>query len=270
MSGPGQLHQHEDHWITEMGAFFPAEGRVVFRGRDLHRDCKDMPWMGLLLYGITGREFDENQIKLFEGIWTICTSYPDPRIWNNRVAALAGTARSTASLAISAANAVSEASIYGHRPIIGAIDFLLSMKEASENGADIARIIKARLIKDRIIPGYGRPMIREDERIKPMLALLEKLGFPKGAYVELAFEIEDILLRNRYRLRINIAALLAAIAADQGLSTREYHHFMLLSFSSGMLPCYIAAMEQPGRAFFPLRCNRIKYAGNHSRAWAAS
>ena len=42
-------------------------------------------------------------------LW-VNTSYPDARIWNNRVAALAGSARSTGNLGVSAALAVSEAS----------------------------------------------------------------------------------------------------------------------------------------------------------------
>lgn len=267
MGGPERLEQSEDRWTTGMGAFFPEEGRVVFRGKDLHRDCKDMAWMELLLYGITGRRFDANQTRLFEGIWTLCTSYPDPRLWNNRVAALAGTVRSTASLAVCGANAVSEATIYGHRPIIGAIDFLLAAKTARDLGGNLAEFVKDRLRRNRTLPGYGRPVRRTDERIGPVLALLGELGFPRGPHVALAFEIEDILLAHRFRLPMNIAALLAAIAADQGLSRREYHHFMILGFSAGMFPCYIEAVNQPGLGFFPLRCDRIAYEGTPARPW---
>ncbi|HFD13290.1 MAG TPA: hypothetical protein ENJ32_12610, partial [Crenotrichaceae bacterium] len=133
MKGPQTLLDAENNWQTDLGAWFPGE-RVVLRGKDLFHELGDYSWMGLLLYGITGREFNEKQIRLFEGMWTISTSYPDPRLWNNRVAALAGTTRSTSVLGISAATAVSEASIYGRRPDIRTIDFLYRAKKQLSSG----------------------------------------------------------------------------------------------------------------------------------------
>lgn len=266
MRGPQYLLESEDRLITRMGAWFPGE-RVVFRGKDLFRDLKDSSWMGLLLYGITGRLLTDNQIRLFEGIWTLCTSYPDPRLWNNRVAALAGAARSTATLGISAGNAVSEASIYGGRPFIRVIDFLFRAKAQLDQGADLTGAVRKELHNYRSISGYGRPITRIDERIGPLMALAEELGFSRGPYVQLAFAVEDILLNTRLRLHMNIAAVTAALAADQGLSAREYYHYSVLSFSVGMLACYIDAMNKPEGAFFPLRCDRVIYEGSPPRRW---
>ncbi|ABA57769.1 hypothetical protein Noc_1268 [Nitrosococcus oceani ATCC 19707] len=266
MQGPKYLFENEDHWRTAMGAWFPGE-RVVFRGKDLFKELKDLPWMGLLLYGITGRIPNGKQIRLFDGIWTLCTSYPDPRLWNNRVAALAGTTRSTAALALSAGNAVSEASIYGRRPDIRAIDFLLRVKCQLEAGAEIEEIVIKELKKYKIIPGYGRPITRKDERIEPLLSLAEEIDFSHGPYVKLAFMIEETLLQGRRRLHMNIAALAAALAADQGLSCREYYHYSILSFSAGMLPCYVEAVRKPEGVFFPLSCDRIQYKGKPRRVW---
>ncbi|MDQ3775887.1 MAG: hypothetical protein M3461_16805 [Pseudomonadota bacterium] len=266
MRGPHYLLESEDRLITRMGAWFPGE-RVVFRGKDLFHDLKDSSWMGLLLYGITGRLLTDNQIRLFEGIWTLCTSYPDPRLWNNRVAALAGAVRSTAALGISAANAVSEASIYGGRPIIRAIDFLFRAKAQLDQGVDLTAVVRKELHNYKSICGYGRPITRTDERIEPLMALAKELHFSQGPYVQLAFAVEDILLNNRLRLHMNIAAVAAALAADQGLSGREYSHYSVLSFSVGMLACYIDAMNKPEGTFFPLRCDRVIYAGSPRRHW---
>jgi citrate synthase len=266
MRGPEQLLESEDHWVTTMGAWFPGE-RVVFRGQDLFHDLKDLSWMALLLYGITGRIPSGRQIRLFEGIWTICTSYPDPRLWNNRIVALAGTTRSTAALAIGAANAVSEASIYGRRPDIRAIDFLLRTQEQLDRGADLKELIRAEIKKYKGIFGYGRPITHKDERIGPLLVLAKELGFSEGPYVKLAFAVEEILLRDRWRLHMNIAAVAAALAADQSLSRREYYHYLVLSFSAGMFACHLDAMNKPEGAFFPLRCDRVAYAGKPHRIW---
>ncbi|MBK8163900.1 MAG: hypothetical protein IPK65_12450, partial [Gammaproteobacteria bacterium] len=128
MKGPKDLLANEDNWHTRMGLVFPGE-RVVFRGKDLFRDPKDMRWMELLLFGITGRTFSDKQMRLFEGIWVLSTSYPDPRIWNNRIVALGGTSRSTAVLSVGGALSASEAIIYGFKPIIGAYDFIIRARE---------------------------------------------------------------------------------------------------------------------------------------------
>src|SRR3569832_2958942 len=81
MKGPVDLLENDGRWRTKMGAFFPGK-RVVFRGKDLFTEFGHLSWMQLYLYGITGRIFTVVQGKLFEGMWVLCTSYPDPRLWN--------------------------------------------------------------------------------------------------------------------------------------------------------------------------------------------
>lgn len=261
-----ELQQFQQAWQTHMGAWFKGE-RVVFRGKDLFTDMHNLPWIGVLLYGITGCIPSPTQIKLFEGIWRICTSYPDPRIWNNRIAALAGTTRSTAALAIGAATAVSEATIYGRRPDIRSIDFLLRAQQQRQQGIELIDIIKQELKLHRGIMGYGRPVINGDERIAPMKILLEELALLNGNYVQLAFEIESILLNGRWRMQMNAAALSAGACADQGLSPTQYYQYLTLSFSAGMFPCYQDAVSKPPQAFFPFSIDDIQYKGPAPRKW---
>ena len=264
MAGNERLLEHEDRWPTAMGKWFPGE-RVVLRGRDLLNDLASMPWMGVLLYGITGRVHDEKQIRLFEGFWNISTSYPDPRLWNNRVAALAGTARSTVNLGVAAGVAVSEASIYGRRPDIRSMDFLIQTKAAVDAGEPLEAWIEARLRKYRVVHGYGRPLTRKDERVAPIMRLAEELGYADGPHVQLAFAIERVLIENRRRMYMNIAALLAALAADQGMSQQDYYAFMVLSFTGGMFPCAVDALQKEEGVLFPIRCDRIEYKGDAKR-----
>lgn len=280
--GPEQLFESEDRWVTSMGAWFPGE-RVVFRGQDLFHDLKDLAWMALLLCGITGRSPDERQVRLFEGIWALSTSFPEPRLWNNRVAALAGTSRSTGTLGVSAAIAVSEAIIYGHRPLMAAMDFLLYIKNRLDNGADLYQLLNEEFDKAKasnrghpgsgknrqvaMIPGYGRPLIHKDERIQPLMQLAKELGYADGPVVKLAFQVEQALLQSGRNLHMNVAALMAALAADQGLTPRQFYYYVILCFTAGIIPCAIDASRQPAGTFFPLRCNRIQYEGNPRRLW---
>lgn len=261
-----ELSAFELRWETEMGAWFPGQ-RVVFRGKNLFTELNRMRWMELLLYGITGRFFTEKQVRLFEGIWSLSTSYPEPRLWNNRVAALAGTARSTGNLGIAAALSASEAKIFGHQVNRETTEFLFRAKEVWESGESFDDFVIAEVRAKRRIGGFGRPIIRDDERIGPLKDLATELGFMGGPFVRMVFEIESILLKHRYRMHMNVSALTTALAADQGLSGREIYYYRSLIFSAGIVPCYIDAVDKPQGAFFPLRCSRIEYHGCDRRKW---
>jgi len=263
------LFNYEDNWVTAMGAWYPGE-KVIFRNHDLFNELNEISWMELMLYGITGRRFNQQQIELFNRMWVLCTSYPDPRIWNNRIAALAGTVRSTCSLAIGAATAISEATIYGRRPDIRAIDFLQKTQTKLENGEDLDDLVVAEIKKYRGIAGYGRPIINADERIAPITNEMEKLGFKDGTYIKLAFSVEKSLQKTPWPLAMNVGAVLAALAADQGLTPKQHYQFMTLCFSAGMFPCYIDALNNPEGSFFPLRCERIQYEGKPKRKWQST
>jgi hypothetical protein len=265
MKGPEFLLQHTDKLKTRMGGCFLGN-RVVFRGKDLHSDLNDVDWLDLYMSGITGRRFTNEQLRMLNGLW-ICTSYPDARIWNNRVAALAGSMRSTGNLGISAALAVSEASIYGRGVDIRAIDFIIRTKKELDNGSALADCIKKELKINRGISGYGRPLTSGDERLEPIMNYARKYGFDQGAHIRLAYSIDAFLLEGRWRMRMNAAALGAAIGADIGLSAREYYLFLFPAFLAGMQPCFIEAAERPEGSLFPLACSHILYEGQSKRGW---
>lgn len=265
MNGPQLLEQSAGRLVTRAGACFPGE-RAVFRGLDLHAALKDLDWLELYLFGITGRRFTPAQMKVLQAIWSY-TSYPDARIWNNRVAALAGTARSTGNLGIAAALAVSEAQVYGRGIDLRAIEFLHRAKAQADAGADLAEWVGAVLECERSIAGYGRPIASGDERIAPMMALVREQGLDGGPYLGLAFEVERILLAGRWRLRLNYGALAAALCADFGLSPREYYFFGIPAFLAGMPPCYLEAAEKPPGLLFPLPCRVMLYEGVSRRRW---
>lgn len=265
MKGPKALFESENNLVTEMGAWFPGE-RVVFRGKDLHHDLGDMSWMELYLYGITGRKLSSDALSVIDAMWKN-TSYPDPRLWNNRVAALAGSTRSTGNLGFSAALAVSEAFIYGRRLDVEAIDFLFRVKGVQDLGGDIGPMIIGELQHRRRVAGFGRPVTSRDERLEPLSEILNKLGFAEGPYVSLIKRIEAIL--SPYHLRGNYAAFCAAFCADLGLTAREYYMFSLLAFSAGVLPCYLDQLHRSPGALFPLRCEQLVGEGS-VRRWDGS
>lgn len=277
-----RLCRFEKTWPSEMGGWFPGR-EVIFRGQSLLADLHRLPWMGLLVYAITGKIPDECQVKLFEGIWVISTSFPDPRLWNNRVAALAGSARSTTTLGVSAAIAVSEATIYGHRPLLAASEFLAEVGQREAAGEELESILLGiygaggrgspgcgKQRDPAKIPGFGRPVTPVDERLGPLLSYAQELGCGSGEAVQLAFRIEDCLQLLGLNLRMNVASLMAALCSDQGMRSRQFYHFVTLCFSGGILACAIDAEQHPEGSFFPMRCDALCYKGGPRREWRTS
>lgn len=262
MNGPDLLKDNVGRLQTRMGAFW-AGSRAVFRGHDLHADLRQMDWIELYLFGITGRRFSSEQLELLHGI-LVYTSYPDARLWNNRVAALAGTVRSTPALGISAAMAVSEASIYGGQPGVKAIDFFLrAQKHVAANGS-----LEEFVEKERRVYGYGRPTPdTTDERIPWLKALAHRLGLDQGPHFKIALEVETILLARHAHLRMNYAAITASLCADMGFTVREFHVFRVPLFVAGMPPCYLEAADKPEGSLFPVPCDHITYEGVSKRSW---
>ena len=267
MKGPELLEQHVGKLVTSAGAFFPGE-RAVFRGHDLHASLKDMDWLEIYTFGITDRRFTSQQLKVLHALWTY-TSYPDARLWNNRVAALAGTARSTGSLGIAAALAVSEAMIYGGIAELRAGEFIARAKTQVDTGADLSELIRAELKQHRGIGGYGRPLVSGDERIVPLMALVREQGLDGGPHLKLAFEVEKILRAGRWRMRMNYVGLSSALCADLGMSAYEYYFFAIPAFLAGMPPCYLDAADKPEGLLFPLPCRMMSYEGAPRRRWVS-
>lgn len=259
-----QLQAHENNWKTRIGKAFLCD-RAVLRGRDLHHELGDWNWFAVYLYGITGREFSDNQIKMLAYFW-IATSYADPSIWPNHVAALGGTVRSTASLSCMAGLALGEASIYGRRPEKRALDFFYRTREAMNKGEALAELIERELVERKTIYGYGRPLAKIDERVPHTLVMAKKLGLDGGQYLQLAKDVYHYLKNNK-GLSINISAINTALVADIGLSPEEYQLFLTPCFITGIAPCYVDARDKPEGAFFPMQCSSIEYQGKPKREW---
>lgn len=267
MKGPELLKYYENNWETEMGAWFPGE-RVVFRGKDLFDDLGDSSWVELLYFGISGKFLKNEKLEFLNAAYVLCSSFPDPRLWNNRVASLAGTAGSTACLAVAAATAVSEATIYGRRADIRACDFVTRGNSKHKEGESIESIVNHELKEYRGVPGFGRPLTSEDERIHPLLAKAKSLGLDRGEHLRFINKVQDYLKENRKRLSINVAGLVSAIMADMGLTPKEHYLVCVLAFSAGFFPCFVDAEKKEEGALFPLRVSRVNYEGiDQSRIW---
>jgi hypothetical protein len=264
--GPELLRQSVGRLRSRVGGLFIGS-HVMFRDKDLHAELADARWIDLYMFGITGRRFAERELRLLEAIWSY-TSYPDARIWNNRVAALAGSARSTGNLAVSAALAVSEGAIFGRGIDLRASDFLIRTRAEVASGGELGPWVRRELSARRSLAGYGRPISnRRDERLDPILNLARSLGLADGPHVRLAHDIERFLLESRLRMTMNYGAMAAALTADLGLSPREHYLYTHAAFLAGIPPCYIDASARPENTLLPLPCDGVAYTGAPKRSW---
>jgi hypothetical protein len=270
MNGPELLRESVGRIRSRVGAVFPTS-HAIFRGKNLHAELGDAGWLDLYLFAITGKRFPAPKLRLLEAIWTY-TSYPDSRIWNNRVAALAGSTRSTGNLGVTAAMAVSEAKIYGQGPGYRAIEFLVRLRAHLDAGGSLGALVDQELSARGSVAGYGRPVNSgKDERIEPLLELARSLALTDGPYLKLAHEVEDYLASAGHRsLRMNYASLIAGLSADMGLSPREHYYFLIPVFLAGMIPCYLDATERPEGSVLPLPCEGVAYVGPGKRTWHSS
>lgn len=267
MNGPDLLDEHAGVLRTSVGACWPGK-RAVFRGHDVHRDLRHADWLELYLFGITGRRFSPEQTRLLHAIWVV-TSYPDARIWNNRVAALAGSARSTPVLGVTAAMAISEAWIYGGVPGVRAIEMFQRALKKVESGQSLGDFVRSELNARQLVFGFGRPIDCHDERLAWLTDLARENGLADGPHFLLAREIERILVEEmgKANLLMNYAGITASLCADLGLTPREFHIFRIPLFLGGMPPCWQEAADKPEGALFPTPCASVVYAGVNRRKW---
>lgn len=258
------LLEHEDKIVTRMGKAFLSE-RVVYRGKDLHHQLKDTSWIELFAFGITGKNYTVEEIKLLNFIW-VSTSYPDKSIWPNHITALAASTRSTPTLALSIGMSACEASIYGGKPFKMGIDFFMRAAKAIEEKGSLRNFVELELANNKKIFGYGRPIATTDERIPHVINFAKEHGLGNGKHLQLALDLA-LMMKELKGVEMNVAAIYCALGADLGFNSDEFHLFMTPCFFAGMPPCFVEASENPPGSFLPIRCDRIAYDGVSKRQW---
>ena len=261
-----QLLKAESKWESSVGGTVPGES-AFFRGHNMFEKFNDWNWLGMFYFSATGRELNENSEKFFNGLYCMCFSYPDSRIWNNGVAALAATARSTAQLAVCSASAVSEAEFYGGPPVMKSLDFMLRAKSLFDSGKSLDEIEKLEKEGNKFLFGYGRPVVSKDERVIPAINLLKELELFDRPYVQFALNMERHLQQQKEGVGLNIGGVFAAFCADEGMSSKELYYMMVVCFSVGMIACYVDALEKNEGHYFPSQCDSINYSGKETRSW---
>ncbi len=251
--------------VTSRSGGWTIGGETTLHGYNIHQELThQVSWMQALLLSITGQLFDAKQARLIEAIF-VATGYPDPRLWCNRITALAGSAQCPAGAALAVGVASAEAKVYGGQAeYYAARAFSLCRRIFQEQGEKaLMTHVKAVLKRERVMFGFGRPLTRVEERIAPIERMAKDLGIEDGSHLSTVKYMEGEL--KRYRLVLNFAGYATARLLDLGLTAHQVHQFLTVCFYIGLPPCYIEAFENEPGTFLPIACEDILYEGREER-----
>ncbi len=223
-------------------------------------------YMQVMVLNATGHFPDRRIADWLESIY-ICLSYPDSRIWCNQIGALNGETQASVVAATSAGNLAMDSHAYGARTLIDGMSFIQLALKNFKQGLSVEEIVKSasqKLGTKPVITGYARPIAKGDERIDALEQVAEKLGFPIGEHLNLAYKIEQYLCQ-KYNENMNFSGYVSAFMSDQGFTAEESYRICSTLVSSGVTACYADSYERVSSSFLPLRCDDIAYEGKPER-----
>ncbi|MBL4764938.1 MAG: hypothetical protein JKX67_06620 [Colwellia sp.] len=223
--------------------------------------------MQVVVLNATGR-LPSKAIADWIGSVHICLSWPDPRIWCNRIGALAGSSRTSSVAASNLGALASESTSYGPKTLISGVEFIQEALQKVSNGISVDDFITNETNKYAGKPhlmGYARPIAKGDERIAAMEKVTKNLGFPIKEHLSLAYKIEAIL-STRFDESMNINGYMSAFLVDQGFTATEVYRIFSAFVISGVTACYADTADRLEGSFAPLKTNDIIYKGPSLRA----
>ena len=266
---------HYEQWDQRRGKIVSKKGGwkigsgVESHGYDLINELVgNYSYMQVVVLNATGKMISKEFADWLEAIH-ICLSWPDSRIWCNRIGALAGTAHCSPVVAASIGTMAADSRAYGIRPLIEGVDFIKeAYKTISECGMSVENYVDVEVRKRGGKPslmGYARPIAKGDERIGAMEDVTSKLGFAIGPHLKLAYEIEK-QLAFRFDETMNINGYGSAFMADQGMTPIETYRINSVMVASGVTACYVDHVDSEMGLFSPLRVSDIGYEGSTARS----
>jgi citrate synthase len=255
----GTIRTRKGGWVVGQGAY--SHGYSILEELLGHAS-----FFQVLILNLTGRLPEPRLAQWCEATF-LCLSWPDPRLWCNHIGALGGTLRASPVASVCAGVLGADSQMYGPGTAYATVDFLEEARRQEGAGLSIAEIVAGRHRSGSAhlhLPGYSRPLAKGDERVEAMQGYAETLGFPVGAYLDLAYRIQEYLV-DHYGEGLNLAGYLCAFLLDQGFTGKEIYRLYSLCVNSGVHGCYAETADAPAESFLPMRCEDIEYIGAPER-----
>ncbi|MBI3890308.1 MAG: hypothetical protein HY303_02110 [Candidatus Wallbacteria bacterium] len=255
-------------------------GRVATRTGVILKNRKDLLFMGHRQFGelaigtsygklqflaVAGRMPTEAEEQLMDSMVGV-TTYGDPRLWFLSTARWAASMRAPVGAALAAAISVVDSRVFGGLATFLVASYLqkaLGRVRAGET--TVASLVEESLTRREIIPGFGRPLVRRDERVAILLDRYQELGFQRGAHLGLALDIEAELL-DRKDIGLNFGGLVSAVLSDMGFTPRQINLLCITHFIPSIFAAICEGYEKPPAEFLPQECEDVEYQGAAYRA----
>lgn len=256
----GKIRSRKGGWLIGQG--------VKSHGYDLMNDVVGhCSYMQVVVMNATGRLPSRAVADWIDAVH-ICLSWPDPRIWCNRIGALGGAARTSTVTATFAGVLASDSRSYGIRPLREGVEFIQrAYAEVTDKGITCTEFVDSEVKKHGGKPylmGYARPIAKGDERIPAMQRVAADLGFTDGPHMSLAYAIEE-RLSEQFDETMNINGYMSAFMSDQGYTPEEVYRIFSALVFSGITACYVDAADRIEGSFAPLKVEDIEYTGVEAR-----
>ena len=237
--------------------------RIAINYCTVIRDGADIAGHGV---NVTARLPERRLADFLEGLF-ICLSWPDPRIWCNKMGAFSAMTRAGPTAAIAAGGLAGDSTMYGPGTVPAVDAFLKSAyKQIIEQGRSVEEFVDDVAYRGGKLhaPGFARPLAKGDERITAMRRYADELGFVAGDYENLANRIEDHLAQ-REGEGLNLSGYFTAFMYDRGYSMQELMGITAWCISTGVYAAYFEQIERPPEAFLSLKVDDIEYTGPERR-----
>ncbi len=262
-----------DKWDKSRGKIFSKKGGweigkgIVTHGysllEDIHGHCS---MFQVMMMNVTGVLPEKRLADMLEG-FCICMSWPDARIWCNKIGVFSALTKTSATAAIAAGGLAGDSKIYGPGsgitvgPFMRLVHQKLSVEKipvdqfAEENAYRHGKLFA---------PGFARPLAKGDERVPAMKKMARQLKYERGEFMRAAEELENYL-QEREGEALNLAGYFAAFMMDQGYSDEQIMGITAMSVTGGIYAGYFEYLHQDPHAFLPLRVDDIEYTGPKTR-----
>ncbi len=195
---------------------------------------------------IAGVELGATDARLLDEIGVV-TQLADPRIWPLTVTRRISTDGGSLADAVIGGFASLCTPLMTGPPVAGFMNLLERVETRLEVGESLANVVAALLKSGERLSGVGRPVLRGDERVEPMLEAAARASRDNGTNLRLALDM-DAELSSQKGLSVNSAGIQGAILRDLGFAPHAAAAFSMLYFIVPLLthaayPIEVAARE---------------------------
>ncbi|PKL43540.1 MAG: hypothetical protein CVV42_20110 [Candidatus Riflebacteria bacterium HGW-Riflebacteria-2] len=244
---------------SDLGGVNPDQS-VTLAGYNLFSELVGNLSLAACFHLYVKRSLPSPQVERLLSAIVTATVYPDIRIWPNRAVAFCASAGTGNAAGIASGMLGMEGLMFGGNCVAESFRFLSDIKENEAKGVAVELQIERLAAGERKIPGFGRPLVSGDERLKPILRVAEECGLSNGVWLALGRKIEA-LLELKLGIKFNVAALIACLLGDIGYSYTEVQTFGTFFPMISFLGVFHEHSRPDAKPVFPLAISDIEYIG---------